>query len=214
MIQELGQKNSNTIQENISIYFYLISFHKMKIHSALLKKSSKGDDSDQSRIDDYKKDVEEWFVRWKELVILLAETQDTHQLLSWGELNYYHALFMISMLWSTPGVQALSLCDSISKAATSIARQQLYFSHLIQLDSQTNTHFIFPTNWTVGHLVAQVGLQLVSQDVNGSSPKPEVALAVGRCISLLSSLETDPSNLLTGQAILLESLYEMKATTK
>ncbi|CVK98837.1 uncharacterized protein FMAN_08412 [Fusarium mangiferae] len=82
--QEQGQTNSNTIREGISIYFYLISFHKMKIHSALLKRGSLSDDPDQSQVGEYKRDIEEWFVLWKELVTLLAETEDTSMSYSWA----------------------------------------------------------------------------------------------------------------------------------
>lgn len=184
----------------------------MKIHSALLKREFEIDSPDQSQIEEYKKDIEEWFVRWKELVILLAETQYTHQLLSWGELNYHHGLFLVSMLSLTQGVQALSLCDNISKAARNMAQQQLLFGHLSQPESQINKYFIFPMNWTVGHLVGQVGLHLVRTDLEDLSLKTEKALTLGRCLSVLSSLEMDPSNLLTGQAMILEDLSQMRST--
>ncbi|KAJ3546898.1 hypothetical protein NM208_g1784 [Fusarium decemcellulare] len=203
---ELTQRTRNSLEENISIFFYLISFHKMKVHSALLKQDSDITVQSQLQTDDFscetlRQDLDEWFVRWKVLVTSLSEDQDKHRLVSWGELNYYQGLFMMSTLWPRT---TISFCGNITKACTDMSRQQQLFAYL----NSEETSLIFPMNWTVGHLVAQVGLHLMSEENKDPGQKLRGTVSIGRCLVLLSSLEADPSNLLTGQTMVLEELCE------
>ncbi|KAF5004539.1 hypothetical protein FDECE_8971 [Fusarium decemcellulare] len=201
---ELTQHTSNSLEENTSIFFYLISFHKMKIHSALLKQDSDITlhshlQTDEFSYETLRQDLDEWFVRWKVLVTSLSENQDKHVLTSWGELNYYQGLFMMSTLWPRT---AISLCGNITKACIDMNRQQQLFAHL----NSEETPLIFPMNWTIGHLVAQVGLHLMSEENKDPGQKLRGTVSIGRCLVLLSSLEADPANLLTGQTMILEEL--------
>ncbi|KAF4471294.1 neutral amino acid permease [Fusarium albosuccineum] len=226
---ELTQRTSNSLEENISIFFYLISFHKMKIHSALLKQDPDITVHSQLQTDEFscetlRQDLDEWFVRWKVLVTSLSENQDKRGLVSWGELNYYQGLFMMSILWPRT---AISLCGNITKACTDMSRQQQLFAHL----NSEETPLIFPMKldhrayggssraasnerrkegswsetprcWNTERVIFDPIHRC--HDFSYSSTRGTVS--IGRCLVLLSSLEADPANLLTGQTMVLEEL--------
>jgi hypothetical protein len=159
---------------------------------------------------EHRRKLDEWFVRWKDLLASVHESERTCELASWGELNYYQGLFMISQLWPTPGRQPVGICENISKACTQLAQyQQLSAYPRLNIGGQ-QVGRIFPMNWTTSHLIFQVGLNIFSCETVTPDQKHREATSLMRCLSLLSLLETDPTNLLTGQPGLLQDLYEKR----
>ncbi|RTE74945.1 hypothetical protein BHE90_010628 [Fusarium euwallaceae] len=81
--QELAHSTKNNLEEQISIFSYLISLQMLQIHSALLQHNSqpvKGGAStcrstaEESR--EYCRGLDEWFVRWKEFLETVPDDDD------------------------------------------------------------------------------------------------------------------------------------------
>ncbi|KAM5362855.1 hypothetical protein ACJZ2D_012304 [Fusarium nematophilum] len=209
---ELTQRSTGTLEEQISIFSYLISFQKMKIHSALLKNDSDlanlGQACSDVECQELRQGLDMWFIRWKELIASIQETQDSEELESWGELHYYHGLSMLAMLWPTPGGQPGNLCEHISKACIGLTRHQQLFAFPSPGTEEEKTPLIFPMNWSCGHLVLQIGLRFV--DSRNSDQGSQETQSLRLCLSSLASLEADPSNLLTGQTMVLEEFCNLQ----
>jgi hypothetical protein len=208
------ERTKTSLEEIISIHFYLISFLKMKIHSSLLKKEVYmgrlareyiGAKSDSQA---YRRELDEWLVRWSKTLETIEDEQVKRVLTPWAELNYAQGLHMISMLWPTPGGQPTTICDNISKACLTLARQQQLLANLGLANAKSEPILAFPMNWTTGHLALQVGLHCLGTQNLTSEEQQRRNLSLQRCLGVLSTLETDNENLLTGQSIIFEELWE------
>lgn len=209
------ERTKASLEEVVSIYFYLISFLKMKTHSSLLRKEvylgRLGGEyiGAKSESQVYRRELDEWWVRWSKTLETMEDDQVKRVLTPWAELNYAQGLYMISMLWPTPGGHPTTICDNISKACLTLARQQQLLGNLGVVNAESEPIFIFPMNWTAGHLVIQVGLNcLDTQNLTTSGEKQRRNMSLQRCVGALSTLETDHENLLTGQSIIFEELWE------
>ncbi|CAH0059088.1 unnamed protein product [Clonostachys solani] len=217
--KELMEKAKTSLEEIISIHFYLISFLKMKIHSSLLKKEAYmgrlareyfGAKSD-SQV--YRRELDEWLVRWSKTVESIEDGKANRVLTPWAELNYAQGLYMISLLWPTPGGQPTTICDNISRACLALARQQQLLANLRLVNAESDPIFIFPMNWTTGYLALQVGLHCLGTQNLTSEERQARNLSLQRCLGVISMLETDNQNLLTGQSIIFEELWERNNMT-
>ncbi|VUC24632.1 unnamed protein product [Clonostachys rosea] len=212
--KELMERTRTSLEETISIHFYLISFLKMKIHGSLLTKEAHmgrlarehlGSKND-SQV--YRRELDEWLVRWSKTLESIEDEQVRCVLTPWAELNYAQGLYMISLLWPTPGGQPTTICDKTSKACLTLARQQQLLANPGAVNADSEATPIFPMNWTTGHLALQVGLHCLDIQDTTSDEQQRRNLSLQRCLGVLSTLETDNENLLTGQSIIFEELWE------
>lgn len=128
-----------------------------------------------------------------------------HLLLSWGQLNYYHGVYLISLVWPTPGGRPSQICEPISKAALHLARHQHLFARSGAGPSFESLPIIFPMSWTSCHFALQLALTSLAKDSRGAEEEDR-NLVLGQCLPLILLLETEPDNLLTGSSFLLEEL--------
>lgn len=165
--------------------------------------------------------LDDWLVCWKKYVETLIipssekETMHPHVLLAVGEFRYYHALYILSQACPTLGISVLGVCDKMARCCTSIARWQQAAALTTTTtrsdnDGQRSSSFIYPVSWTMNHAVFQAALCLISSMREGGPSAyqdgGEIALAMRRCLTCLSLLESDPDNLSTGLAATLEAL--------
>ena len=165
--------------------------------------------------------LDDWLVCWKKYVETLIlpsekETLHPHLLLAVGEFRYYHALYILSQACPTLGISVLGVCDKMARCCTSIARWQQAAALTTttttrsENDGQRSSSFIYPLSWTMSHAVFQAALCLISSMREGGPSAyqdgGEIALAMRRCLTCLSLLESDPDNLSTGLAATLEAL--------
>lgn len=179
----------------------------MKIQSTLLKHQPGGSRSVQeservqSESRKYRRGIDEWFVRWKHAVASLPDDKSRALLSAWGEFHYFHGVFLVSLLWPTPGGDPMEICQSVSKACLHLVRHQRLLGQVVPAD--TPQHMVFPITWTVGHLALQVVLHFVQPGKTGHKGAKR-QLMFRNCLFLLASLESDPANLLVGITPVLE----------
>ncbi|KAH6647876.1 hypothetical protein BKA67DRAFT_400034 [Truncatella angustata] len=192
-------------EDQISISSYLISFHKLQIHNALLRCTSNCAPAD---CQEYRRALDEWFVRWRELVASMPGDGAQHMLLSWGQFNYQHGVFLVSLLGPTPGGKISRLLDGMTTAALQLTRHQQLFGRLYSHNENQKLLMIFPLTWADSHFVLQLALCSLNEEIVTTDEDEEQALALRRYLSLLLRLESDPENLLAGQSLVFEELYK------
>ncbi|KAF7563755.1 hypothetical protein G7046_g379 [Stylonectria norvegica] len=218
---ELITPSSGDLKEHISIYYYLISFKKMQFHSRVLQNTSGAPDltcqSASAEVDcqEYRRGLDEWLVNWRTGLEEhpVNETDDgsnRDELLAWGELQYYHALFLLSRIWPTPGGHPTYVCSNISRYSTDLARHQHQSAYLSSDKEEEQTRFIYPMNWTVSHLIFQAGTSVLSEHKLDLGQQAQEAEAMQKCLVALSLVEADPDNLSTSLGLVLEQMYKMK----
>ena len=185
----------------------------MQIHSALLRHTASPNSSRQqadnwvSDCREYRRGLDEWFVQWKQLLSTLPEDDgDARVLLSWGQFNYYHGVYLISLVWPTPGGRPSQICEAVSKAALHLVRHQ----HLYARPGSAGITLpvFFPMSWTSSHFALQLSLTSITQESLGAEEEEDKRSVLSQCLPLILLLETDPDNLLTGSSFLLEELYD------
>jgi len=184
----------------------------MQIHSALLRYNLKSPRVDElaSRAStealDYRRGLDEWFLRWKDLVGTLLGEESREVLLSWGQFGHSLALFLLSLLWPTPGGKMPILCGALAEAGLQLVQHQQLFARLYSRGQEETPPVVFPTSWAMSHAVLRMGLSTITDETLTSSDEAERSRPLGRCSSLLMLLEVDPDNLLTGLSVIFEEL--------
>ncbi|KAK1496572.1 hypothetical protein CTAM01_08210 [Colletotrichum tamarilloi] len=224
--RELVEKSGNSLQDEISTSSYQVSLLKMQIHSTILVRERNTSVIHETQplrdiCETYRQSLDSWFARWKEITTSISSTcsipssipwshalQET--LLSWGSLHYYHGMSLVTTLWPTPGGDPSTICGSVSKAGLQLVRHQQLFANLTceGAPSGEGDVVVFPCEWTMAHLVLQVGLRAMGEKdkpiVGEKNEDPSLAL----CFSLLLLLEADDSKLLRGLSSVCERLSE------
>ena len=183
----------------------------MQIHQALLRTQPETavDESSQSDLHSHqrlKQVLDEWYVRWKELMKSIPDNSPDCKLESWGELNYHHGLMMLSMLWPGAGGDVAIICNNISTSCVEMIQHQQLFTKL-NSGSADDLPIVFPITWTTAHLIPQAGLHLIaSEDYHTPDQNFQRASALRICLTALSALEADTNNLVTGQGQVIRSI--------
>ncbi|UPL02929.1 hypothetical protein LCI18_013863 [Fusarium solani-melongenae] len=217
--QELANRITNNLEEQISIFSYLISLQMLQIHSALLQHNSqsvKGATSicrspaEEAR--EYCRGLDEWLVRWKEFVETVPDNDDDgvsrSELSAWGQFHYQLAVFRVSLLWPTPGGRTTMLCRAVADTGLELFQHQRLFARLYSGGHNGRPPpLVFPLSWTMGHAVLGLGLSAISGDLTYGD-EAERASSLGRCSVLLAVLEVDPDYLLAGLSPIFVNLRE------
>jgi hypothetical protein len=188
-----------------------MSFHKMQIHQELLRTQA-DITADVSTIRNshshqtLKQVLDEWYVRWKELIKSLSDNSLHRMLGHWGELHYHHGLVMLSMLWPGAGGDIAMLCNNISTSCVEMVQHQQLFTKL-ESGGVDDLPILFPITWTTAHIIPQAGLHLIaSEDCQTCDQNFQRASALRICLTALSALEADPNNLVTGQRLVIRNI--------
>ncbi|KAH8173715.1 amidase domain-containing protein [Sarocladium implicatum] len=210
--QDLTKGPTDDVEDRVSVFSYLISFQMMQIHSALLRYDADPNRtaSDGNRAPgesfDYRRGLDEWLVRWKEFVMSLPDDESRINLLCWGQFNYYHGIFLVSLLWPTPGGTTPNLCESLAQAGLQLMQHQQLFGQPCSGTWEKKPPLVYPVTWTTGYAVHKVGLHALAADALTVEEERERTVSLGRCSSLLMVLEADPDNLLTGMSLVFEKM--------
>ncbi|KAK1714208.1 hypothetical protein BDP67DRAFT_618126 [Colletotrichum lupini] len=224
--RELVEKSGNSLQDEISTSSYQVSLLKMQIHSTILDRERNTSVIHETQplrdiCETYRQSLDSWFARWKEITTSISSSPSTpsltpqtwdhalqETLLSWGSLHYHHGMSLVTTLWPTPGGDPSAICGSVSKAGLQLVRHQQLFANLTceGAPSGEGDVVVFPCEWTMAHLVLQVGLRAMGEKdkpiVGEKNEDPSLAL----CFSLLLLLEADDSRLLRGLSPVCERL--------
>ncbi|UQC89963.1 uncharacterized protein CLUP02_15494 [Colletotrichum lupini] len=224
--RELVEKSGNSLQDEISTSSYQVSLLKMQIHSTILDRELNTSVIHETQplrdiCETYRQGLDSWFARWKEITTSISSSPSTpsltpqtwdhalqETLLSWGSLHYHHGMSLVTTLWPTPGGDPSAICGSVSKAGLQLVRHQQLFANLTceGAPSGEGDVVVFPCEWTMAHLVLQVGLRAMGEKdkpiVGEKNEDPSLAL----CFSLLLLLEADDSRLLRGLSPVCERL--------
>ncbi|KAK1460570.1 hypothetical protein CCUS01_08918 [Colletotrichum cuscutae] len=224
--RELVEKSGNNLQDEISISSYQVSLLKMQIHSTILNRERNTSVIHETQplrdiCETYRQSLDSWFARWKEITTSISSScsipssipwshalQET--LLSWGSLHYYHGMSLITTLWPTPGGDPSTICGSVSKAGLQLVRHQQLFANLTceGAPSGEGDVVVFPCEWTMAHLVLQVGLRAMGKKDKLVVGEKNEDPSLPRCFSLLLLFEADDSKLLRGLSQVFERLSE------
>jgi len=181
----------------------------MQIHTTLLSWDTNSNrqasevDRAQTEASDYRRGLDEWFVRWKEFMSSLPVDETTANLRSWGQFNYYQGIFLLSLLWPTPG--ATTVCCAVADASQNLIQHQQLFSRPCTGSWQKKPLVVFPVTWTTSHAILKVFLHTCISEAFTVDEKNEMAVSLERLKSLIMVLEADPDNLLTGMSVILST---------
>lgn len=182
----------------------------MQIHSAALRYASDPSSSPhgaEGHCREYRRGLDEWFVRFKKLLATLPDNEDTRVLSSWGQFNYHHGIYLISLVWPTPGGRLSHLCEAVCRPALHLARHQQLFARPGAEKSTSPLPIIFPMSWASAQFIFQLSFSPARHD-GLEVDKEDRKLAARRCLPVILLLEADPSNLLTGQSFVVEGICD------
>lgn len=184
----------------------------MQIHRVLLRYDAVSDsaaiDSDHasSEFSNYRRGVDEWLVRWKEFIKSLPDVESRTNLLSWGQFNYSHGVFLVSLLGPTPGGTSSSLCGILAQESSQLMRHQQLFGQPYYGTWERKPSLVYPVTWTTSHVVYKVGLHALTEEALTADDERTKIASLDSCGSSLMMLEADPDNLLTGMSLVYESM--------
>ncbi|KAK1712971.1 uncharacterized protein BDZ83DRAFT_92394 [Colletotrichum acutatum] len=196
----------------------------MQVHSTILSRERNTSVIHEAQhlremCETYRQSLDSWFARWKEITTSISSSCSIpssipwshalqENLLSWGSLHYHHGMSLITTLWPTPGGDPSTICGGVSNAGLQLVRHQQLFASLTceGTSSGEGDVVVFPCEWTMAHLVLQVGLRAIGEKdesvVGGKNQDP----SPGHCFPLLLLLEADDSKLLRGLSQVFERL--------
>lgn len=190
-----------------------MAFRKLQIHSAILRyistpsAFSQGSTGVSNDCREYRSRLDEWFVQLKQLLATLQDDEEKEMLLSWGQFHYHSGIYLVSLLWPTPGGRPRHVCDAVSEAALRLTRHQHLFSRPCAEPVAERLPMIFPMSWTSSHFILQLSLTCIGEKNLGAEEEDRRA-ALRQCAPLILLLETDPHNLVTGQSFIIEDLCD------
>lgn len=194
----------------------------MQIHSTILSRERNTSVIHETQplremCESYRQSLDSWFARWKEILTSTSPSSPTPPttpqshalqaiLLSWGSLHYHHGMSLITTLWPTPGGDPSTICGGVSKAGLQLVRHQQLFANLTCEATSLGEGdvVVFPCEWTMAHLVLQVGLRAMGEEDKSVVGEKNQDPSLTHCFSLLLLLDADGSKLLRGLSHILE----------
>jgi hypothetical protein len=181
----------------------------MQVQSTLLARSSSTStqeiDSDQAQSQRYHCELEKWRAGWKQLITSFVGDVNHDLLEAFGELNYIHGVFLVSLMQPHSESYLTSSCKVMSQACLHLLRHQRLFAHPMSGDDPLI--LVFPVTWTVAHAVLQMILQWVQTETK-TTQKFERELEFANFLSVLESLEACPENLMAGISVMLDQFRQ------
>lgn len=181
----------------------------MQVQSTLLARSSPTStqefDSDKSHSQRYHCELEKWRAGWKHLITSFAGDVNHELLAAFGELNYIHGVFLVSLMQPQSESHLTRSCKVMSQACLHLVRHQRLFAHPMSGDDPPI--LVFPIAWTVAHAVLQMVLQWVQTETK-TTQKFVRELEFANFLSVLESLEACPQNLMAGLSLMLDQFRQ------
>ncbi|KAI5922374.1 hypothetical protein F4810DRAFT_674693 [Camillea tinctor] len=208
--EEMTTPLAYTPSELISIYFYQSSFLKMRVHSLILSNPSlHPQKSLRDQCEQLRSDLISCHISWKKTLGSLsadfpAISKELKEILeAWGNLQHYHAIFLLSKLSSDLTDLSIEVANNIIESSTILIQHQQQQS--IYREGQVYT---FPLDWTLTHLVFSVGVHILSPTYNSQSMIHTGGGTMSKCLTVLSCLENNPVSPSIGFVPVLKGLYE------
>ncbi len=186
----------------------------MQLQSVLLSETSMQNSPGKlkERYENFQKELLQWHQSWK-ADFMSAITSELHDwrgavrcLEAWGSLQYNATILMLSRFSSDTAENVFRAVREVVSCCSLLVRQHQNSFCIIQDDEITHQIPVFPTDWTISHLLFSAALHLLSK-------KQEAAdhggweRTVRSCLSTMALLEADPANLSMGFSEILEELY-------
>lgn len=207
---------SGTVAEQISIYFYHISFLKLQIQQDVLSGPSSGEETRNTASTLHQEKLEAWYGEWnRALADRNDQGLDTALLAAWGQFQYYEAAVFLSRNDSglpeddtSSDAQRVHHCDSFVQACTTLSRGHRTAPLNPRETMQFPSPYFFPMVWTIAHGIFAAAIMLLKgpqssetvQEARGRNS------ALRRCLTLMASLEASPENMASGFSEVLERL--------
>ncbi|KXH38219.1 hypothetical protein CSAL01_08777 [Colletotrichum salicis] len=230
--RELVQKSTSTQAEQISISSYLIALLKLQIHNTILQHHKQTNHLSSSLPRDYTNPP----IHLRNLPpnprILVRNLATIHNILIPNNLSSLkrrpprlglttpppRPLPHHNPLANTRRTRTHHL-SGVAQAALQLLRHQQMFASITYEEAEVGTPpsaeeevLVFPFEWTMSHLVFQVGLRAMREKdttlLPTSEKNPAQCPPLQQCFSMLLLLEADASKLLRGHSQVFEALSE------
>ncbi|KAH8669104.1 hypothetical protein BX600DRAFT_549316 [Xylariales sp. PMI_506] len=216
---ELTQPIYNTTEERSTIQFYRISTMKMQFQSLLLSKASmqrnSGTGKLKERCENLRNELLQWHQSWK-TEFISAITSERHDwsvavqcLEAWGSLQYHATILMLSRFSSETLEYVFNAVREVVSCCSLLVRQHQY-SFCVVPDNDDEMRYqipVFPTDWTISHILFSAGLHLLSSEMRDATDHNIWERTVRSCLATMGLMEADPANLSMGFSGILEALY-------
>ncbi|CAI6094689.1 unnamed protein product [Clonostachys chloroleuca] len=210
---ELTLPACDTVNEGISIQFYRISTIKMQLQSLLSAATVQHNPARlKDRCQAIQTELLEWHQHWK-TDFVPAITSEVHgwgdavqYLDAWGTLQYNASMLMISRF-----------CPEAIESVFDTAREVVSCSVILVRHSQRSFCAIpdnearykvpvFPTDWTMSHILFAAVLQMLSSGKQGAADRTAWQRTMRSCLTTLALMEADPANLSMGFSGIIEEM--------
>ncbi|OKL59542.1 hypothetical protein UA08_05364 [Talaromyces atroroseus] len=212
---ELTQPICNTTEERVSIQFYRISTMKMQLQSLLLSEASMQRNlvKLKERCEKVRDELLHWHQSWK-MDFMPAITSDMHDwggavkyLEAWASLQYNETILMLSRFSSETSEYVLNAVREIVSCCSLLVREHQHSFCAIHDHEMRHQIPVFPTDWTISHLLFSAALHLLSSEKRDAADHKVWERTVRSCLATMALMEADPANLSMGFSEILEGLY-------
>lgn len=187
---------------------------KMQLQSLLLSEASaqRNPEMLKEKCEDLRKELLQWHQSWD--ADLLSSTSSelydwegaVQSLRTWGSLQYNGTILMMSRFsWA----QAEDVFDVVREV---VSRTSLLFRQHQQMlcgiyDDEIRQQIpVFPTDWTLSHLLFSTGFHLLPSKKLDTGEYNSREQTVRSCLATMALMESDPANLSMGFSKILEEL--------
>ncbi|CAG9993193.1 unnamed protein product [Clonostachys byssicola] len=210
---ELTLAACDTVNEGISIQFYRISTIKMQLQSLLSAATVQHNPARlKERCENIQKGLLEWHQYWKTDFVpaIPSEVQGwggaVQYLDAWGTLQYNASMLMISRFFPEAIESVFDTArEVVSCIAILVRYSQRSFCAILDNEAQYKAP-VFPTDWTMSHLIFATALQLLSYEKQIVADRTAWQRTMRSCLTTLALMEADPANLSMGFSGIIEEL--------
>ncbi|CAH0053871.1 unnamed protein product [Clonostachys solani] len=203
----------DTVEEGISIQFYRISTIKMQLQSLLSAATVQHNPARlKERCENIQKELLEWHQYWK-TDFVPAITSEVHgwggavqYLDAWGSLQYNASILMISRFSPEATESIFDTARQVVSCSTILVRHSQRSFCAIPDDETQYKVPVFPTDWTMSHLLFATALHLLSFEKQSAADRTAWQRTVRSCLTTLALMEADPANLSMGFSDIIEGL--------
>jgi hypothetical protein len=187
----------------------------MQFQSLLLSEASmqRNPGKLKERCEHFRKELLQWHQSWK-TDFMSAITSELHDwkgavqyLEAWGSLQYSSTILILSRFSSETADYVFNAVREIVSCCSLLVRQQQYSFCAIHDDEIRHQIPVFPTDWTISHLLFSAALHLLSSEKRDAADHNSWERTVRSCLATMALMEADPANLSMGFSEILEGLY-------
>jgi hypothetical protein len=189
---------------------------KMQLQSLLLSEASMQRNAGNlnERCEKVRKELLQWHQSWK-TDFIPAITGELHDwggaiqyLEAWGSLQYNETILMLSRFSSETTEYVFNAIREVVSCCSLLIREHQYSFCVIYDHEMRHQTPVFPTDWTISHLLFSAAIHLLSSEMRDAADRNVWERTVRSCLATMALLEADPANLSMGFSEILEGLYD------